>query len=260
MLDTRRNRRPVSRRAYGAAAAAMIAVTAAIVSAQARFASLTGSIVDPMNGVLPGVTLVLTNVANESKYEVRTDGSGRYEFVGLPPGDYLFEAKLPGFMTFKGKLTIAGENVQRDLALELGTLQETITVANSRSAPSAPTPAPVVPTASSPRPARPPCGDAPADGRVRVGGNVRPPMKLKDVRPIYAGHLASQGIEGTVILRGRVGTSGLVEDLEVVSTPHRDLANAALDAVRQWEFTETLLNCQPVAVAIGITVNFTLNP
>jgi hypothetical protein len=30
--------------------------------------------------------------------------------------------------------------------------------------------------------------------------------------------------------------------------------------VRQWEFTETLLNCRPVPVTIGITVNFTLKP
>jgi TonB family protein len=259
MLDTRRNRGPVTRRAYAAAAAVMIALTAAIVSAQTRFASLTGSIVDQMNGVMPGVTLVLTNAANESKYEVRTDSSGRYQFVGLPPGDYQFEAKLPGFMTFTGKLTISGADVQRDLTMELGTLQETITVATSRSAPTAPVPAAVT-RASGPRPVRPPCGEAPEDGRQRVGGNVRAPMKIRDVRPIYPGYLAVQGVEGTVILKGRIGTSGLIEELDVISTPHPELATAALDAVRQWEFTETLLNCRPVPVTIGITVNFTLKP
>jgi TonB family protein len=259
MLDTRRNRGPVTRRAYAAAAAVMIALTAAIVSAQTRFASLTGSIVDQMNGVMPGVTLVLTNAANESKYEVRTDGTGRYQFVGLPPGDYQFEAKLPGFMTFTGKLTISGADVQRDLTMELGTLQETITVATSRSAPTAPVPAAVT-RASGPRPVRPPCGEAPEDGRQRVGGNVRAPMKIRDVRPIYPGYLAVQGVEGTVILKGRIGTSGLIEELDVISTPHPELATAALDAVRQWEFTETLLNCRPVPVTIGITVNFTLKP
>ena len=75
---------------------------------------------DPTNGVMPGVTLGLTNVATDAKYEVRSDSTGRYEFVGLPPGDYLFEAKLPGFMTFKGKLAITGQNVQRDLMMEIG--------------------------------------------------------------------------------------------------------------------------------------------
>lgn len=258
MLDNRRNRRPVSRRAHAAAGAAMIAVTLAIASAQGGFASLTGSIVDPTNGVMPGVTLGLTNVATDAKYEVRSDSTGRYEFVGLPPGDYLFEAKLPGFMTFKGKLAITGQNVQRDLMMEIGTLQETITVANSRSAPTTSV-APAV-TAPRPKPTRRPCGTEAAPGVLRVGGNIRAPMKIKDVRPSYPGYLAVQGVEGTVQLKGRIGTDGMIDDLEVVSTPHAELATAAMDAVRQWEFTETLLNCQPVPVSIGITVNFTLTP
>jgi TonB family protein len=211
-----------------------------------------------MDAAMPGVTLVLTNVARDAKYEVRTDGSGRYEFVGLPPGEYLFEAKLPGFATFKGKLAVAGQNVQRDLKMDVGSLQETITVANSRSAPSAAVPA----TTSAARPGAPPraCDITPAADGVRIGGSVRPPLKLKDVRPFYSPQLATQGVEGTVTLKGRIGTDGFIEDLEVVSTPHADLAQAAIDAVRQWEFTTTLLNCKPVAVSIGINVNFTLKP
>ena len=258
MLDKRRNRRPVSRGAYAAIVAAAVTVAMTIASAQGGFASVTGSIVDPMDAAMPGVTLVLTNVAREAKYEVRTDGSGRYEFVGLPPGEYLFEAKLPGFATFKGKMTVAGQNVQRDLKMDVGTLQETITVANSRSAPSAAAPA----TASAPRrPApAPACDSTPAAGGVRIGGSVRPPMKLKDVRPFYSPQLAAQGVEGTVALKGRIGTDGFIEDLEVVSTAHADLAQAAMDAVRQWEFSTTLLNCKPVVVSIGINVNFTLKP
>ncbi|HEX2454183.1 MAG TPA: M56 family metallopeptidase [Vicinamibacterales bacterium] len=258
MLDKRRNRRPVSRGAYAAIVAVAVAVAMTIASAQGGFASVTGSIVDPMDAAMPGVTLVLTNVARDAKYEVRTDGSGRYEFVGLPPGEYLFEAKLPGFATFKGKLAVAGQNVQRDLKMDVGSLQETITVANSRSAPSAAVPA----TASAIRPGAPPraCDITPAADGVRIGGSVRPPLKLKDVRPFYSPQLATQGVEGTVTLKGRIGTDGFIEDLEVVSTPHADLAQAAMDAVRQWEFTTTLLNCKPVAVSIGINVNFTLKP
>ncbi len=261
MLDTHRNRGPVSRRAYTAMASVMVAVTIAIASAQGSFASLTGSIVDPSDGVLPGVTLVLTNVATEAKYEVRTDSTGRYEFVGLVPGDYLFEAKLPGFMTFKGKMTVAGQNVQRDLTMEIGSLQETVTVVNSRSNPA--TAAPAVASAPRPKPSRPPCGSAasaPSSGALRVGGNIRPPMKLKDVRPIYEAHLAAQGVEGTVLLKAVIGTDGAVDTIDVVSTPHPELGHAAADAVRRWEFTETLLNCRPVPVLMNVTINFTLKP
>jgi TonB family protein len=258
MLDKHRNRAPVSRPALATQAALMVAVSIAIAAAQGGFASLTGSIIDPTNGVLQGVTLVLTNAASEAKYEVRTDGTGRYEFVGLPAGEYLFEAKRPGFATFKGKLTVAGQNVQRDLTMEVGSVQETITVTHSRSNPSADSPQPAA--ASRPKPPRPDCSSAPAAEGLPVGGNIRPPMKLKHVRPVYSPLLAGQGVEGTVALRGRIGITGLVEDLEVVSTPHTDLANAALDAVRQWEFAETLLNCKPVPVSIGITINFRLSP
>ena len=44
----------------------------------------------------------------------------------------------------------------------------------------------------------------------------------------------------------------------VASSSHRLLDEAALDAVRQWKFTPTLLNGSPVGVVMTTTVNFTL--
>jgi TonB family protein len=262
MLDARLNRRPVSRASYAAMLLAMLAITIPIASAQGGFASLTGSIVDPMNGVMPGVTLVLTNPQTQAKYEVRTDATGRYEFVAVPAGDYLFEAKLPGFASFSGKISIGAQNVQRDLTLDVGSLQETITVMSSRTAPSNYAPSPA--RAALPKRPLPDCATRPesaaAAGAVRVGGNIRAPHKLKDVRPLYPSHLASQGIEGTVVLQARIGTDGLVEDVTVVSAAHQELGYAASDAVRQWEFDATLLNCRPIAVSMRVTVTFGLQP
>lgn len=257
MLDTRLDRRPVPRAARAAVAAAMLAVTIAIASAQSGFSTLTGSIVDPMQGALPGVTLVLTSTQNGSKWEVRSDGAGRYEFVGLPPGEYLFEARLPGFATFNGRLSLSGQAVQRDLALEIGSLTETITVASSRTNP-------VMPSTAPPKPAlkkrpRPACGSASTlPTAVRVGGNIRAPVKLRDVRPVYPVHLATAGVEGTVVLKGSIGEDGMVADLSVVSSSNPELAAAAADAVRQWEFDETLLNCKPIAVTFTANVSFAL--
>ena len=34
------------------------------------------------------------------------------------------------------------------------------------------------------------------------------------------------------------------------------MASAAVAAVREWQFTETLLNCQPVDVVMNISVTF----
>jgi TonB family protein len=254
MLDPHLNRRPVSRATYAALAITLVAASVSIAAVQQRLSVVSGSIADPMNGALPGVTLVLTNVQNESKFEVRTDASGRYEFVGVPAGDYLFEARLPGFSTFKGKVTVTTD-VQRDLTMELGTVQETITISAGPSTAASAVVA-AAPAARARRPL-PDCGSAQrADGRVVVGGNIRAPVKLLDVRPVYPPHLGAMGAGGAVVLKGRIGIDGRVEDLKVVSTAHQDLASAAVDAVSRWEFDATLLNCTPIATAITINVNF----
>ena len=266
MLDDRLNRRPVSRGASVGTLMLLAAITLPIAgfTAAQTFSSLTGSIVDSTNGSLPGATVVLTNVQTQAKYEVRSDGAGRYEFAGLVPGDYLFETRLPGFATFRTSLTVGGQNVQRDLRLEMGSVSETINVTSSRTR-GAPPPPPV--------PARPAdfaaamrakvregCGASTNTGGLRVGGNIRTPRKLKDVYPSYSPDLVADGVEGTVVLKGRIGTDGLIEDVVVVSASHPDLGQSAVDAVRQWEFTETLLNCTSVAVNLSVTVKYSIKP
>jgi periplasmic protein TonB len=60
-----------------------------------------------------------------------------------------------------------------------------------------------------------------------------------------------------VILETLIGANGRVEDARVLrSIPLLD--QAALDAVRQWEFTPTLLNGNPVPVIMTTTVQFSL--
>jgi TonB family protein len=253
MLDPHLNRRPVSRATYVVVAAVLAVVTVSMAAAGQRLSTLSGSIADPMSGMLPGVTLVLTNEQSQAKFEVRTDPSGRYEFVGVPPGTYLFEARLPGFATFKGTVEVTGENVQRDLTLQVGSVEETVTVRSGQSGGNAPPARP-----ASPRPKRPlrECAAPQPGGQPFVGGNIRPPRKLVHVSPVYPPDLAASGIAGQVVLRGRIGTEGAVEDLNVVSSPHQGLSAAALDAVSRWEFDETLLNCTPVAIGITARINF----
>jgi TonB family protein len=257
MLDIHVNRGPLSRRACAATLLALlsIAVPVAGVAIAQAFGTVAGSIVDPMNGALPDVTLVLTNVQNNSKYEVRSDRAGRYEFVGLAPGEYRLEAKLPGFAVLHGTLTVAGQNIQQDLKLQVGSLEETITV-RDKYVPGAPAAHHSQPQQRpNPRPA-PACGSTPSPGGTPIGGNIRPPAKLVDVRPQYPASMLSAGVEGTVVLRARIGSDGNVEEATVVSTPHPDLGSAAADAVRQWEFDPTYLNCVAIPVEMKVTVNF----
>ena len=53
-----------------------------------------------------------------------------------------------------------------------------------------------------------------------------------------------------------IGTDGTVREVRVISSPHPDLDRAAADAVRQWEFTATQLNGQPVDTRISVLVQF----
>ena len=75
--------------------------------------------VDPTNRILPDTKLVLTNQTSKAKYEIRSDATGKFEFVGLPRGRSTFEASLPGFESFKEELRVAG-NVRRNLELQVG--------------------------------------------------------------------------------------------------------------------------------------------
>ena len=107
--------------------------------------------------------------------------------------------------------------------------------------------------AEAPPPPPPPPPPAP----VRVGGNIKPPTKVKDVKPQYPPIAQSARVQGVVIIEATIGPSGSVQDAKVLrSIPLLD--QAALDAVRQWQFTPTLLNGVPVPVIMTVTVNFTL--
>jgi protein TonB len=92
---------------------------------------------------------------------------------------------------------------------------------------------------------------------VRVGGNIQPPTKTRDVSPIYPPVAQSARVQGIVILEAIIGPTGRVTEVSVIrSVPLLD--EAAITAVKQWEYTPTLLNGVPVPVIMTVTVNFTL--
>jgi len=92
---------------------------------------------------------------------------------------------------------------------------------------------------------------------VRVGGNIKAPTKTKDVQPVYPAIAQSARVQGVVSLEAIIGPDGRVIGVKVLrSIPLLD--QAAMDAVRRWEFTPTFLNGVPVPVIMTLTVNFTL--
>ena len=98
---------------------------------------------------------------------------------------------------------------------------------------------------------------APTSAPVRVGGSIREPKKFKHVPPVYPEIAQANRVQGVVILEVVIDPAGYVSDAKVLRSVDL-LDQAAVDAVRQWEFTPTLLNGVPVSVLMTVTVNFSL--
>jgi TonB family protein len=117
-------------------------------------------------------------------------------------------------------------------------------------------PAPISDAAPGMTTTPPPPASWPANA-IRVGGDIKPPTRIRDVKPVYPKEAQDARVQGVCIIQALVGPDGKVADARILrSIPMLDAA--ALEAVRQWEFTPTLLNGVGVPVIMTVTVNFTL--
>jgi TonB family protein len=189
---------------------------------------------------MPGVQVSLEGT-NEAKWAATSNATGRFEFPAIYPGKYTLAASVPGFKTLKQQFELRdSRDWDRAITLQVGDLRETITVRDTR--------------LTAPGAAQPQFGTP-----VRVGGNVRAPRKLQDVKPVYPVSMREAGLEGVVPIDAVIGRDGIVASVRVLTAQiHPDLAMAAVDAVRQWRFTPTLLNGTPVEVVMTVTVQFNL--
>jgi TonB family protein len=98
-------------------------------------------------------------------------------------------------------------------------------------------------------------GSPPPSGPVRIGGNIRKPVKIQDAEPVMPPIAVQAGIRGIVIVEITIGPDGGVKDAKILrSIPLLD--QAALEAVRNWRYEPTHLNGAPVAVIMTETVTF----
>jgi periplasmic protein TonB len=94
--------------------------------------------------------------------------------------------------------------------------------------------------------------------RVRVAARVAEANLIHDVPPQYPPEAGRERIEGMVVLMAVIGKDGAIKDLRVESGLPL-LAQAAIDAVKQWRYKPYLLNGEPVEIDSRITINFTLS-
>jgi protein TonB len=261
MLNTAHDRRPPTRRTRAVAIAGLltVAVVASTPGSSAQTAPLpvTGHVYDPSGAVIPQVALTLREASVELRLrkgevlegdgsviaQATTDFSGRFEFPPVAPGRYVLTASLARFRPLRHELALnRARDWDRAVTLQLGTLQETIVVSDRR-----------------PRAVTPESGVA-LRTPLRVGGNIRPPLKTLDVKPVYPASMRAAGLEGIVPIDAVIGTEGSVTSVRVVSSQvHPHFAIAAVDAVRQWRFTPTLLNGDAVEVVMTVSVEFKLS-
>ena len=257
MLNPALNRRPLSLPAGVACGALLIAVTGAVASARPRQipGELSGTVYDPSGGVIPGVALTLSTGGQrtvsaggsavtlsqtpEIAVQATTDSAGRFSFAGIAAGHYVLSTTLPGFRALHEEFDLkTAADWDRAVTLQVGTLRETIHVSATRTAPAPPAAGPT---------------------RIRVGGNIKVPLKLHDVKPIYPESMRAEGREAEVQLEATIAPDGSVSGVHVTSAQiHPDFAIAAIDAVRQWRFSPTLLNGKPIEVVMTVTVGFRL--
>ena len=244
MLNPAINRATPSRQSLVMIVLLLLAITiptAAFRAAQTSPAALTGSVYDPTGAVMPGVTLTLEN-GQEQTQQATTRADGRFDFPQVAPGKYVLAASIPGFRTLRQEFELtSARDWDRAITLQVGEVKETIHVRERRiTGPVGPS-QPQLPKA------------------LRVGGNIKAPMKTLDVKPVYPSTMREAGREGVVPIEAMIGPDGSVTSVRVLSADvHPDFAIAAADAVRQWKFTPTLLNGVPVEVVMTVKVQFKL--
>jgi TonB family protein len=91
-----------------------------------------------------------------------------------------------------------------------------------------------------------------------IGGQIRVPHKIQDVRPVYPEAMRLARISGIVVIQATITATGCISNAEVLRSIQLPMDIAALRAVSGWRFEPTLLNGIPVPVVMTVTVNFTL--
>jgi TonB family protein len=82
---------------------------------------------------------------------------------------------------------------------------------------------------------------------------------LHQVRPIYSTKAQSMRLEGKVVVQAMVKEDGTIGAVKVLEG-HPELAQAVVDAVKDWRYQPFLLDGRPIQRETKITINFRLRP
>jgi len=94
--------------------------------------------------------------------------------------------------------------------------------------------------------------------RLRTGDKVTASKIIRKIQPSYPEIARREHLQGTVRLHAIIGKDGAIAQLKVMKG-YCSLAQAAIEAVKGWRYTPTLLAGQPVEVDTTIDVIFSLS-
>jgi len=119
----------IVKRMRGVIAVCLI-LSASLVFAQSDRGTITGTVADPTNAVIPGASILVTNSETGTKYETISTETGNYTLAQLPSGVYQLSVELPGFKKYvrQGLTVQAAQTMRIDVALEVGSSAEEVTV------------------------------------------------------------------------------------------------------------------------------------
>lgn len=107
-----------------------------------------------------------------------------------------------------------------------------------------------------PPPPSPPPPPAQPRGQVRVGGQIQAPALARRVEPVYPDLAVAARIRGVVILEATVDTDGRVVEVKLLRTVNKLLDEAAITAVRQWQYKPLILNGMPEPFVLTVVLTF----
>jgi len=242
ILNPRLDRRALNRAAgvtASAIALCLVLPLAAMRPETGDARTVSGTVYDAAGAVVPEAALILTGSDTGMKQNTSTGADGQFTLGSLPDGLYRLEVDARGFAPAIRRFKVDGQRPLRlDITVDLGAVQETVVV-RGKGTPAA-------------NPARP--------HRIRVGGSVTPAKLIYQAYPEYPESAMTRGVQGDVVLRAVIFLDGSVGSLTPAGSPDPYLAQAAMNAVRQWRYEPALLNGQPVETATTITMNFQLEP
>jgi periplasmic protein TonB len=97
----------------------------------------------------------------------------------------------------------------------------------------------------------------PAPAPIRIHAGIKPPVRVVYVAPVYPDIAITARAAAIIVLDCTIAPDGRVVDIHVLRG-HPLFTAAAVDAVRRWRYTPTLLNGVPVPVLMTVTVNFSV--